>query len=211
MVWMDEAVDVNLTCAGGCCAACQRRWAGETCYFEKYTGPGLVAFGFDMPGDMLAFAVSPKNGWVLTKGAFVAGSGHVKVSSKWEGCCASEVGGEGHFLVKVYTDEPMGMFWAGNFGEIHRHEIPPGKTLWVDNGLFFAAHENVKFNLAVVGGVTTCCCGGEGIVMAFHGPAVVYTQSRDPELWSALNAPPNAKMQEQKMAGAAPQGGPPPQ
>jgi uncharacterized protein (AIM24 family) len=52
MMWMDSDVDVSLTCPGGCWAACCRSWAGESCYFEKYKGPGHVTFGFDTPGDV---------------------------------------------------------------------------------------------------------------------------------------------------------------
>ena len=151
---------------------------------------------------MLSFAVSPGTGWILTKGAFVAGTQNVNVGSKFMGCCAPKIVGESAWMVKVTCDEPMGMFWAGSFGEIQRHEIPPGKTLLVDNALFFGAHERTRMRIVVIGGVKTCCCGGEGIAMAFDGPAIVYTQSRDPEVWSALNQPPNSADQNGAMAGA---------
>jgi uncharacterized protein (AIM24 family) len=59
MMWMDGDVDVSLTCAGGCCAACMRSWAGESCYFEKYQGPGHVTWGFDTPGDVQTLCLSP--------------------------------------------------------------------------------------------------------------------------------------------------------
>jgi len=207
MMWMDADVDVALTCAGGCIAACMRSWAGESCYFEKYTGPGHVTFGFDTPGDILPFVATPGNGWVLTKGAFIAGTEDLTISSRFFGCCAGAVD-ESPFLVKVTTREQLGLFFAGNFGEIVRHEVPPGKTLLVDNGLFFGAHEKTALRMQVFGGIKTCCCGGEGIVMAFHGPAVVYTQSRDPELWLAAMQPPSKDVNP---SGGGGDGGQPPQ
>ena len=43
--------------------------------------------------------------------------------------------------------------------------MPSGKTLYVDNGLFFAAHEKTKFKIGVVGGVKTFIAGGMVMVM----------------------------------------------
>jgi uncharacterized protein (AIM24 family) len=118
MMWVDGEMDVSLTCPGGCCAAIGRNLAGESCYFEKYKGPGHVTFGFDTPGDILPFAVTPGNGWILTKGAFISGTSDLKVSSKYSGCCVGGVSGESAFLVKVTTTEQFGLFFAGNYGEI---------------------------------------------------------------------------------------------
>lgn len=118
MMWMDGDVDVSLTCPGGPFAACGRSCAGESCYFEKYKGPGHVTFGFDTPGDILPFAVTPGNGWLFTKGAFVAGTPDLKVSSKFTGCCTGAAAGESAFLTKVTTTENFGICFAGNYGEI---------------------------------------------------------------------------------------------
>jgi uncharacterized protein (AIM24 family) len=63
---------------------------------------------------------------------------------------------------------------------VQRHEVPSGDDLVVDNGLFFAAHESTKMTLGIMGGAKTCCCGGVGFVFRFHGPAVVYTRTRNP-------------------------------
>jgi uncharacterized protein (AIM24 family) len=51
--------------------------------------------------------------------------------------------------------------------------------------MFFAAHETQKLKLRILGGMKTCCCGGEGLVMEFTGPTVVYTQTRDPAIWDS--------------------------
>jgi hypothetical protein len=68
-------------------------------------------------------------------------------------------------------------------GSVQRHDIPAGRVFFVDNGLFFAAHEKTKIKIRPVGGVKATCCSGEGLVMAFLGPAVVFTQSRDPSIF----------------------------
>jgi len=85
--------------------------------------------------------------------------------------------------------------------------VPKGKTLYVDNGLFFAAHEKTNIRMQLLGGLScTSCCGGEGLVMAFTGPCVVYTQSHDPALWEA--AEDASKMQAAATASQGAEGPP---
>lgn len=182
LLWMDGDIDANAFCAGGCISSCRRSFSGESCYFVRYTGPGYVTFGFDDPGDMLAFAVTPEKGWILTQRAFVAGSPDLLVTSRFAGCCTCQIADEGAFFTKVNTEEPLGVMFAGGFGEIVRHNIPSGKILFVDNGLFFAAHDKTRIRMQIFGGLRACLCNQEGLVMSFYGPNVVYTQSRDPLL-----------------------------
>jgi len=67
---------------------------------------------------------------------------------------------------------------------IERHDIPEGQTLIVSKGLFFAAQENVSFEVGLIG--QECCgllnlgCTGGGIVYRFKGPGTIYTQSKSP-------------------------------
>jgi len=80
------------------------------------------------------------------------------------------------------------MFFAGNYGTLERHEIPAGKSFFVDTGLFFAAHESTSINVGKAGSIAAFCCGGEGFVMKFRGPAVIYTKSRDPSIFNRWQA-----------------------
>jgi len=210
MMYCDAGVDVN-TNYDGCCDACIRHCcAGEGACFNHYTGPGFVTFGFDEPGDMLAFAVTPGNPWLIAAGAFIAGSENISVSSSC-GSCAGYCLGEDLWMTKISCDEGLGMFFAGGYGQIIRQEVPEGQSLLVNNSLFFAAHQETaqSSELAVLGGCWTCCWGGEGFVMKFRGPCVVYTQSRDPTIMNKLvMAKMNRKQQRNGKksggAGAAP-------
>eukprot|EP00343_Euplotes_focardii_P007970 CAMPEP_0205822114 /NCGR_PEP_ID=MMETSP0206-20130828/10890_1 /ASSEMBLY_ACC=CAM_ASM_000279 /TAXON_ID=36767 /ORGANISM="Euplotes focardii, Strain TN1" /LENGTH=233 /DNA_ID=CAMNT_0053118109 /DNA_START=67 /DNA_END=768 /DNA_ORIENTATION=- len=197
LLWMDGGLPMETGCHGGCMKSYARTCAGESCCQNTYTGPGMVAFGFEYPGDVLPFAVSAQyGGWVLTKGAFIAGSVNTVVSTRFAGCCASVASGEGAFLTKVTSiDGSPGMFFAGGYGSLERHEVPLHKRLYIDNGLFFAAHEKTRIGMTIVGGMKECMCGGEGLVMSISGPAVVYTQSRDPAIFQ-----PKKKKKENKAA-----------
>jgi len=200
MIWMDGKIPINTTC-GGCYAACWRTCAGESCCQNTFTGPGRVAFSFKLPGDMLPFGVAPGAGWILSSGAFVAGTMNCSVSSRWSSCTACICGGESPFITKITSNDGQNaMFYAGGYGAITRHEIPEGKTFCLDNGLFFAANENINFELGLPGGPIGWCYGGEGWVLKFRGPCVVYSQNRDPAIWRKILRPRPKKNKKQNGA-----------
>jgi len=185
LLWMDGEMKMDTNCHGGMCDAIWRKCAGESCCMNHYDSGSKIGLGFTMPGDMMSFGVTPGNGWILSHGAFVAGSSHLKVSGKCAGICGVAAG-QGAVLVHVHCDDSKrnGMFFAGGFGSIVRHEIGRGQCLMVEHGMFFAAHELTQLRVGLISG-TCCakCCSGEGFVMKFWGPAVVFTQSRNPSIF----------------------------
>jgi uncharacterized protein (TIGR00266 family) len=183
MLWMDASMQVTTEMRGGCFQAIGRECAGESCCINTFAGPGKVGLGFDLPGDMLPFAVAPGAGWILSKGAFIGGTNNITVSARFAGCFACLCSGEGPFLTKITCEEGLGMFYAGGYGAITRHDIPAGQQFFVDNGLFFASNDKTKINIGIVGGAKGMCCSGEGVVMKFWGPTSIYTQSRDESIF----------------------------
>jgi len=184
LLWMDGTMQMETDCHGGCINACGRSCAGESCCMNTYWGGSKIGFGFTLPGDMMSFGVTPGNGWILSQGAFIAGSKHLQVKGKFTGCCTAAAG-EGWFMTHVTVDESKqnGMFFAGGYGSIVRHDVAPGQVLFVDNGLFFAAHEKTRIQIGLIGGCRATCCSGEGLVMKFWGPCCIFTQSRDPSIF----------------------------
>lgn len=185
MNWMDSTFDVETFCPGGIIGGCARCLTGESCFqnvFESTQDKSKINFGFEDPGDMLPFLITDGNGWKLTKKAFVAGTPNCKVTAAFPGCLACCTSGEGLLTKIVSRDGQPAMAFCGGFGEIIRHDVPAGQCLFVDNGLFFACHEKTKIKIGSVGGLKAFCCSGEGLVMKFFGPCVVFTQSRDPTI-----------------------------
>jgi uncharacterized protein (AIM24 family) len=183
---MDSETKLETSC-DGCVDSCLRQCAGEGGCFNTFSGPGFVTFGFDEPGDMLAFGVTPESSWILNAGAFIAGSTNLEVSSQCSGCSAICLGEE-LFFTKVTVENGVGVFFAGGYGNLIRHEIPDKQSMFVNNSLFFAAHSATDISARIFGGFCTCCFGKEGLVMKFDGPCVVYTQSRDPTIMKQLAA-----------------------
>lgn len=209
MIWMDM---LQLqTQVGDCGAGCKRWCAGESLCQNTYTNnlpnPAKVSFGFKLPGDMLPFAVTPGKGWMIQSGAFVCGTTNLKIDAQWAGCSACMCGGEGPFFTRVNVQEEkneLGMFFAGGYGAIVRHDIGPGKEFYIDGGLFFASNENTEISLALPGGCMGWCYGGEGFVMKFQGPITLYSQNRNPHIWKRVLAPKQGKKKKgQSGAGAS--------
>jgi len=205
MLWMDGNVPMSTSCYGGVVASLYRHCSGQTVCMNKFSGPGEVSFGFDLPGDMLPFAVTPGQGWIISAGTFICGTTNCVVSARWAGLAACLCGSEGIFMTKVYSREGPGLFYAGGFGQLQRHEIPEGKTLLVNNGLFFAANDRTTFEIGLPGTCMSWCYGKEGFVMKINGPAVVYTQNRDPQVFMALlnPLPPLPDFSKEDRAGGA--------
>jgi len=109
------------------------------------------------------------------------------------------------WLVKCTVDEKAAenaMFWAGGYGVLTRQEVKAGQQFFLDNGLFFAASEKIDIGLGLPGGCISCCCGGEGIVMKFTGPCVVYSMNRSPHIWEKVLNPPQPKKKKKKGVSA---------
>jgi len=200
LLWMDSSLQMSTGMSGGgCCSGCARECAGESCCLNTYKGDGKVGFGMTLPGDIMTFAVTPDSGWILSKGAFIAGTNNIKISARFAGCCACLFSGEGPFLTRVTTKDPYGMFYAGGYGAVTRHDIPTGQMFLVDNGLFFAANDKQKIAVTFFGGMhgwwsgcKAANCSGEGLVMRFWGPCVIFTQSRDPAIFDPIDRRPPA-------------------
>jgi len=190
LLWMDSGIEMETAIIGGCLDGCWRSMSGESCCQNRYTGKGKVGLGFVLPGDMVCFIVQPGLGWMLSEGAFVCGSPNLKISAKWAGCCSGAVD-EGSFLttVKLKDEEAkLGGFYAGGYGGINQHNIPAGHSLIVDNGLFFAASDKTRLSVAWYGSGSNGSCtamffSGEGLGIIFNGPAIIYTQNRDPSIF----------------------------
>jgi len=189
MIWMDSMVAMD-TQVGDCIPACWRKCAGEACCQNKFTGPGYVAFSFKLPGDMVSFSVGKEVGWKLNAGSFVCGTSNIEVNTVFAGCYACICGGEQAFLTKctVKSDSPdeHGMFYAGGYGAITKHDLNEGDTIILSGGCFFACAEDMPFELRMPGGCYTGCCGGEGLCVAIDGPGQVFSQNRSPALWNAI-------------------------
>lgn len=194
LLWLNANKELGIDTGchlGNCMAACYRTFARESCCVNKYTGPGEVSFAFDLPGDILPFFVTKELGWVLSKGSFVCGTQNVVLTAKWKGCAAYCCSGEGGLLTHVKTNsDDFAMFFGGGFGAIQAHQVGEGQSIFINTGLFFAGKDDIDLDVCLPGDCcTSLCCSGEGWVMKFDGPVLVYTQNRDPDVFMSMLNP----------------------
>jgi uncharacterized protein (AIM24 family) len=200
MIWMDKDLKVKTYMGATCMAAC---CAGEKCFHNDFTGNGKVTFAFKLPGDILPFMVGSDESWVCNQGSYICSTPNVMVEARFAGCAACCCGGENPFLTRLISkDGQPGVFYAGGYGAITRHDIAAGQTLILDNGLFFAAKSDMAIDLALPGGCMGCLFGGEGLVMRLQGPATVFSQNRDPYPWKPLLQPAPQKKNQGGSASA---------
>ncbi len=184
MSYMDGTVKME-TSSGGVLRGIKRMFSGESFFQNTFHGPGKVVFAPPFPGSIQAFELNANESLILQQDAYVAGSPNVKISSKWGGF-RSIFGGEGAFLTHASAEEGQGIIFTGSFGVVVRHEVPAGAEFVIDSGIFFATPEGSQFKLSKVGRVKSFLFGGEGLVLRFFGPCVVYTQSRSPTAFLGL-------------------------
>ena len=123
----------------------------------------------------------------MSKDAYICSTEGVNITTKIGGF-KSILGGEGLFLTHL-TADVEGDVWFGGYGFIERHELAAGQELVVDSAAMMAFTADIQHRASKVGGMKSFFLGGEGIVLRYIGPGVVYTQSRDLSALASLIMP----------------------
>ena len=177
MAWMDNEIEMK-TEAGGIGKMFGRMMTQESAFMNTYVAnaAGEIAFSSRFPGSIVAVEITPANGLIIQKGAFLASFGNI----------ASEVyiqkriskglfGGEG-FLMRKYTG--TGIVFLEIDGSAHEYEIPAGDVKIVDTGYVAAMSESCSLEIVTVKGAANVLFGGEGLFnTVIHGPGRVTLQS----------------------------------
>lgn len=166
---------------GGLLQAAKRSLLGGDSFFvSKFTAPdgGWVDVVPTYPGDLITLDVSPGNNLILTRGSWLASDIGVNLDTKFGGA-KMFVGGEGIFTVKA---SGQGTVVIAAYGAIDHHSLKQGQSLTVDTGHLVAYEDGMQVNIRKAGtGLLNSFTSGEGLVMDFHGPGDVLTQTRNPQ------------------------------
>ncbi|CAH0003279.1 unnamed protein product [Clonostachys byssicola] len=142
---------------------------------STYTGPGRVALGPTLFGDIITLHIDGRQNWIIGKDAFLACTADVAKESKSQGLGKALFSGEDLF---VYHVKGQGIMWLTSFGAVDRLDLQPGEQHIVDNGHLVAWSCDYKIERAG-GGASTSLKTGEGLVCRFTGPGSVYVQTRN--------------------------------
>ena len=182
MIYMTGGVKMSTKSTGGLMKGLKRTFSGESMFqnyfeLEPDVQTGFVTFAPGVPGSIVHLHLHQGEGWTLSQGAYIAGTPSVQVDTR-KGGFKQMFGGEGFFLVDIKTDAE-GDVWMGGYGFIERHEVKAGEEFIVDNGVMLAFQSHMEYSLSKVGGKKSFFLGGEGVVIRYKGPGIVYTQNRD--------------------------------
>jgi len=151
---------------------------GQSFWVNEYTatqGPGEVAFVSAPVGDIEMLEITPNQGYIIQKSAYIASTETVDLDVKWEGFTKG-LFGQGLFMIKVSGN---GLLFINTFGAIDKHTLKPGQTMIVDNFHLVAFSNTCSYKVTKFGGMKETILGGEGLVTRITGPGDIYIQTKN--------------------------------
>jgi uncharacterized protein (TIGR00266 family) len=192
MTYMDPNIEVHtrkrekslLGSLGLAIVGRQSFWVND---YTATRGQGEAAFVSAPVGDIEMLEISPSQGYVIQKSAYVASTQDVDLDIKWEGFTKG-LFGQGLFMIKVKGN---GSLFMNTFGAIDKHTLKPGQTLTVDNFHLVAFSDTCTYKVTKFGGLKETILGGEGLVTQITGPGDIYIQTKNLKefvdwLWALL-------------------------
>jgi len=176
MLLMEGPIKVETSARGGLLKGLMRSFLGGESIFTntfRAEGPAQVWLAPPGIGDVRYLPLRGE-AFVLQDSAYLAHHGEVELSVAWRGFRGFLTEGELVWL-KV---QGTGGVWVSAFGALEEVQVPPGKTLTVDNFHFVAMGADTRHRVRKMGGLKTLLFGGEGLVVEVEGPARLVIQSR---------------------------------
>lgn len=87
---------------------------------STYAGPGTVALGPTLMGDIITLHVDGRTAWTVGKNAYLARTPEVVLDTKAQGISKSLFSGEDVF---VYRLAGQGLLWLTSFGAVDRLDV----------------------------------------------------------------------------------------
>lgn len=179
MCWMSPNIKMETTTNGGIGKALGRMFSGESMFQNRYTamgGNGMIAFASSFPGSIRALNITPGNGMIVQKSAFLASEVGVELSIHFQKRLgAGFFGGEGFIMQRLSGN---GVAFIEIDGSAVEYELQPGQQIIVDTGYLAAMTESCQMDIQSVPGVKNMLFGGEGIFnTVITGPGKVILQT----------------------------------
>lgn len=177
MSWMDDEIEMQ-TSAGGLGKMFGRMLTKENAFLNTYYAKrgGEIAFAAKFPGSIRAVEITPENGIIVQKGAFLAAFGDIDSEVYLHQKLGRGLfGGEGFLMRRFFG---RGLIFLEVDGSAHEYEIAPGDCKIVDTGHVAAMSESCQMEIRTIKGVSNVLFGGEGLFnTVVYGPGKVILQS----------------------------------
>ena len=181
MATMSPNIELKASLKGGLMSSISRGLGGESLIISSYTaqgGEGEITFAAGQPGDAVHYALEGSTDIYLQRGAYLANSEGVEISSKWQGM-RGFFSGEGLILLKASGN---GDLFFNSYGAII--ELDVEDEVFVDTGFIVAFESTLNYNVTTLPGARpgtnwkSLFLGGEGLVCRFSGRGKVWIQTR---------------------------------
>ncbi|MCR4646452.1 MAG: TIGR00266 family protein [Oscillospiraceae bacterium] len=178
MTWMSPNMKME-TKGGGLGKMFGRLVSGESLFQNIYTaegGPGMIAFGSSVPGEIKAIDMQPGMTIIAQKTAFLASAQTVTFETFFQKKLgAGFLGGEG-FIMQKFTG--TGMLLIEIDGSSVEYELAAGQSMLIDTGYLAAMDGTCSIDIETVKGVGNALLGGEGFFNTrVTGPGRIWLQT----------------------------------
>lgn len=179
MSWMSPNMKMETSTNGGIGKALGRMFSGDSIFQNKYTamgGEGMIAFASSFPGSIRALNITPGNGMIVQKSAFLASEAGVELSVHFQKRLGAGLfGGEGFIMQRLSGN---GTAFIEIDGYAVEYNLQPGQQIIIDTGYLAAMTESCSMEIQTVPGVKNMFFGGEGIFnTVVTGPGKVILQT----------------------------------
>jgi uncharacterized protein (TIGR00266 family) len=151
---------------------------GQSLFVTDFTskdGPGKVALVAAPIGDIIKLELTPENGYIIQRSAYLASTQTIDLDVRWEGFTRG-LFGQGIFMVKTTGN---GDLFINSFGALDKHVLEPGEQLVVDNFHLVAFSDTCEYEVRKFGSWKDTLFSGEGFVTYIEGPGEVYIQTKN--------------------------------
>ncbi len=178
MCWMSPNMQME-TKTGGLGKMFGKALTGEALTENQYTaqgGPGMIAFGSGVPGNILAVDVTGGQSIIAQKRSFLASAMGVNVETHFQKKAgAGFLGGEG-FIMQKFSGQ--GYVFLEVDGSTVEYQLQAGQSIIVDTGSLAAMDASVQMDVQMVKGLGNMLGGGEGLFnTVLTGPGRVWLQT----------------------------------
>lgn len=143
--------------------------------FKAQGKPGKLALVAAPIGDILKLDITPENGYIIQKSAYLASTQNIDLDVRWEGFSRG-LFGQGLFMIRTTGN---GELFINSFGALDKHVLEPGEQLVVDNYHLVAFSNTCEYEVRKFGSWKDTLFSGEGLVTHIEGPGEVYIQTKN--------------------------------
>lgn len=177
MVSMSQGLHIETKATGGVFKSLKRSMLGGESFFMNTfhcdRDGGELLLAPSLPGDILVMPLNNSE-LIVQSGSYLASALDINVETSWGGA-RSFFGGEGLFMLRC---SGTGDLIVCSYGAIHKVNVSAGQTYTVDSGHIVAFDSHMPYQPRKAGSWKSTIFGGEGFVVDFQGPGVVYMQTR---------------------------------